>query len=394
MANPTKAGIIGCGQISGTYFETAQRLSDYEIIACADVVPEATKFRADMYDIPRRYTPEQLLEDPDVEIVINLTSPQVHAQVALAALEAGKHVYNEKPLATTLEDARKILELASQKGLRVGCAPDTFLGGGLQTCQKLIEDGVIGKPVGAVAFMMHHGPEMMAHRQRQRIESPTWQSVTKKAPGFYYTPGVGPMFDMGPYYLTALAVLIGPVRRTTGSAQITWPERPLGDPQFKVLTPSYVAGVLDHENGAVTSIITTTDVWPPGLPNIEIYGEIGSLRVPDPNFLGGPVLLRKAGEQEWTEVPLTHGYAGERATGGAGVPFSGWYFTRGLGIADMAKAIREDRPHRASGALAYHVLEVMQGVHDASRENHHIEITSDFIRPKPLPVGLPEGELD
>lgn len=386
MASPTKVGIIGCGQISGIYFETARRLVDIEIVACADIVPEATKFRADMYDIPRRYTPEQLLDDHEIAIVVNLTNPQWHAEVALAALESGKHVYNEKPLATTREDARKVLDLAARTGLRVGCAPDTFLGGGIQTCQKLIEDGAIGEPVAAVAFMMHHGPEMMAFSQGPRVESPTRQSVTKKPPGFYYTQGVGPMYDMGPYYLTALAILVGPIRRATGSARITWPERPLGNPQFRVFTPTHITGVLDHDNGAVTTIITTTDVWPTDLPSIEIYGETGTLSVPNPNFLGGPVRLRKAGEREWTDAPLTHGYAGERG--------SGWYYTRGLGVADMARSIRLGRPHRASGDLAYHVLDVMQGIHDASRENRHVEIASAFIRPKTLPVGLPEGELD
>jgi predicted dehydrogenase len=378
MTDPTKIGVIGCGQISGIYFETAQRLKDIEIIACADVVPEAVTFRADMYNIPRRYTPEQLLDDPEIDIVLNLTNPAAHAEVARQILEAGKSVYGEKPLATNREDARAMLDLAARKRLRVGCAPDTFLGGGIQTCKKLIEDGAIGAPVAAVAYFMSHGPEMWAFRE-PRPENPTRQSVTTKPPGFYYTPGVGPMFDMGPYYLTALAVLIGPYRRVTGSARITWPERPLGNPQFKVLTPSHIAGIMDHANGAVSTIITSTDVWPTELPRIEIYGESGSLSVPDPNFFGGPVRLRKAGEREWTEVPLTHGNTAN---------------SRGLGVADMAKAIKTGRPHRASGDLAFHVLDVMQGIHDASREGRHVEITSDFIPPKTFPAGLPDGELD
>lgn len=378
MAAPTRVGVIGCGQISGIYLETAKRLKDIEVIACADIVPEAVTFRADMYDIPRRYTPEQLLSDPEIEIVLNLTNPNAHAAVALQALEAGKSVYGEKPLATTREDARAMLDLAARKGLRVGCAPDTFLGGGIQTCQKLIEDGTIGEPVAAVAFLMHHGPEMAAFRP-PRPESPTRQSVTSKPPGFYYTPGIGPLFDMGPYYLTALAVLIGPYRRVTGSARITWPERPLGNPQFTVQTPSHIAAVLDHANGAVSTIITSTDVWPTELPRIEIYGETGTLSVPDPNTFGGPVRLRKAGENEWTDVPLTHGYTVN---------------SRGLGLADMAKAIRLGRPHRASGELAYHILDVMQGILDASREGRHVPISSDVARPRILPTGLPDGELD
>ncbi|HEX5417341.1 MAG TPA: Gfo/Idh/MocA family oxidoreductase, partial [Chloroflexota bacterium] len=355
-----------------------RRMTDIEIVACADVVPEAVNFRADMYNIPRRYTPEQLLADPDIEIVLNLTNPLAHATVATQILEAGKSVYGEKPLATTRADARKLLDLAARRGLRVGCAPDTFLGAGIQTCKKLIEDGVIGEPIGAVAYMVHHGPEAQALREH-RADSPTRQSVTTKPPGFYYTPGIGPMFDMGPYYLTALAVLIGPMRRVTGSARITWPERPVGNPQFKVQVPSHIVGIMDHSNGAVSTIMTTTDVWPTDLPRIEIYGEKGSLSVPDPNNFGGQVRLREPGSSEWTEIPLTHSYDVN---------------SRGIGLADLAKAIRHGRPHRASGDLAYHVLDVMQGFHDASAEGRHVTISSEFIAPKTLPVGLVDGELD
>jgi predicted dehydrogenase len=378
MADPTKIGVIGCGQISGIYMETARRMSDVELIACADVVPEAVEFRGSMYDIPRRYTPAQLLADPDVELVLNLTNPGSHAAVARQILEAGKSVYGEKPLATTLDEARQILALATPKGLCVGCAPDTFLGAGLQTCQTLIAAGAIGEPVAAVAFFMNHGPEMTALREAQP-ESPTRQSVTKKPSGFYFTAGIGPLFDMGPYYLTALAVLIGPCRRVTGSARITWPERPLGDPQYKVLVPSHIAGTLDHANGAVSMIMTSTDVWPTELPRLEIYGETGSLSVPDPNTFGGPVRLRKAGEREWTEIPLTHGNAQN---------------SRGIGVAEMARAMRTSRPHRASGELAYHILEIMEGIHVASREGRHVELASSFTPPRPLPAGLPDGEVD
>jgi predicted dehydrogenase len=378
LSEVTTVGVIGCGQISGIYFETAQRLRDIEVIACADAVPEAVEFRANQYGIPRRYTPEQLLADPAIEIVLNLTSPQAHAAVALAALEAGKSVYGEKPLATTLADARRILELAARKGLRVGCAPDTFLGGGIQTCQRLIEAGVIGRPVAAVAYFISHGPEAAA-LQPPRPDSPSRQAVTSKAPGFYFSPGVGPMFDMGPYYLTTLAALIGPFRRVTGSAQITWPERPFDRPEYPVQTASHVVGVIDHQNGAVSSIITTTDVWSTGLPFVEIYGETGSLNVPDPNTFGGPVRLRRPGETTWTDVPIEHSYTVN---------------SRGLGLADMARAIRLGRPHRASGDLAYHVLEAMQGFHDASREGRHVEIASRYTQPKNLPPGLADGELD
>jgi predicted dehydrogenase len=376
MTEPMKVGVMGCGQISGIYMETMQKMKDTELVACADIVPEAAKFRADMYQIPRCYTPQQLLDDPEIELILNVTNPEWHAEVATSVLEAGKHVYNEKPLAVTREDARRFLDLAAGKGLRVGCAPDTFMGAAIQTCRALIEDGAIGEPVSAVAFMMHHAFEM---RREPRQESPTRQHVVRKNPGSYFQPGYGPMFDMGPYYLTALSVLIGPVRRATGSARITWPERPVGNPQWKVGTPTHISGVLDHDNGAMSVIITSLDVWPTGLPFIEIYGETGSLSVPDPNNFGGQVRLRKANEREWTEMPLTHSYPTDH---------------RGLGIADMVRSIRLDRPHRASGALAYHVLDVMHAIHDASRENRHVEVTSDFVRPKTLRPDLAEGEMD
>ncbi len=390
MESPTRVGVIGCGAISGVYIETMKRLKDLEIVACADISPEAVEFRANQYDIPKRYTPEALLADPDVELVLNLTSPNAHAPVATQILEAGKHVYGEKPLATTREAARKVLDLAAERGLRVGCAPDTFFGGAIQTCQKLIEEGTIGKPVAALAVLAMYQGSTPRRRRWKEDEMPPFaralQSVSSKAPGFYFTKGVGPMYDMGPYYLTTLAVLMGPIRRVTGSAHITWPERPYDDPKFKVETPTHVASVLDHASGAVTTLITSSDIWAAGHPNIEIYGEKATLRVPDPNFLGGTVQMRPVGEEEWIDVPLTHGYAGDWWTG--------WHFTRGLGVADMARSIRLGRPHRASGDLAYHVLDVVEGVHEASREGRHVEITSEFVQPKVLPVGLAEGELD
>jgi Predicted dehydrogenases and related proteins len=231
----------------------------------------------------------------------------------------------------------------------------------------LIDDGAIGQPVAAVAFMVNHGPEH-------------WHPD----PDFYYQIGAGPMFDMGPYYLTALVNLIGPVRRVTGSARITTPERTITSaPKFgttiRVNTPTHVAGLLDFASGAVGTIITSFDVWGSTLPRIEIYGTEGTLSVPDPNTFGGPVRLNRAGSREWEDVPLTHGYAEN---------------SRGIGLADMAAAIRSGRPHRANGALAYHVLDLMHAFHDASDQGRHIEVESTCERPAPLPVGLATGEVD
>ena len=366
MAEPVKVGIVGCGTISAIYLRNAQWLSAIEIAACADLFPERAAARAAEYGVPKACGVAELLADPAIEIVLNLTIPNAHAEIALAALVAGKSVYTEKPLAISRADGQRILALAAAKELYVGCAPDTFLGGGIQTCRKLIDDGAIGQPVAAVAFMMNHGPEH-------------WHPD----PDFYYQVGAGPMFDMGPYYLTALVNLLGPVRRVTGSAQITSPERTItSEPKYgtmiRVNTPTHVAGLMDFASGAVGTIITSFDVWGSNLPRIEIYGTDGTLSVPDPNTFGGPVRLNRARQQEWENVPLTHGHAEN---------------SRGLGVADMAVAIRSGRPHRASGALAYHVLDLMHAFHDASHAGMHIDIASACDRPTPLPLGLAPGEV-
>jgi predicted dehydrogenase len=310
---------------------------------------------------------EELLADPAVDIVLNLTIPAAHATVSLQALEAGKHVYSEKPLALTTGDGRAILEAAAQTGVRVGCAPDTFLGGGLQTCRKLIDDGVIGQPVGATAFMMSGGPE-------------SWHPN----PFFFYEVGAGPLFDMGPYYLTALVNLLGPVAGVSALARKSFTERiatseALYGQRIPVHTPTHVASLLDFAAGPVGTMITSFDInGGSQLPRIEIYGSQGTLSVPDPNTFDGPVRLKRAGEKAWQDVPLTHS------------PDVG----RGIGVADMAYAIRSGRPHRASGELANHVLENMESLLKASVEGRYLPIESACARPDALPVGLQEGILD
>src|SRR5205085_2014545 len=204
----TKIGVIGCGNISGIYLQAGQRFRNLEVVACADIDVERAKARAAEFNVPRACSVKELLATPEIEIVINLTIPKTHAEIALRTLEAGKHTYGEKPLAVNREEGLKVLQAAKAKNLRVGCAPDTFLGGGLQTCRKLIDDGWIGEPIGATAFMTCHGHE-------------TWHPD----PEFYYKLGGGPMFDMGPYYLTALVSLMGPLKRLTGAARATFPER-------------------------------------------------------------------------------------------------------------------------------------------------------------------------
>jgi predicted dehydrogenase len=286
-------------------------------------------------------------------------------EISRSALYAGKHVYSEKPLATTRSDGAALIELAKVKGLRIGCAPDTFLGGGLQTCRKLIDEGAIGEPVAAVAFMTGHGPE-------------GWHPN----PDFFYQPGAGPMFDIGPYYLTALVSLLGPVRRLTGSTRISFPERlitsqPLNGTIIHVNTPTHITGVLDFVSGPVATIIMSFDIWAANLPRIEIYGSEGSLSVPDPNTFDGPVRLRLAHDKEWREVAVTQMYTEN---------------SRGMGVMDMAHAIREDRPHCASGDMAFHILDLMQSFEEASKAGHHLEIQSRCERPASLTVTSPKTQ--
>ena len=364
-----KIGIIGCGNISAKYFATAKAFRILECVACADAIPERAEARAKEFGVPKACSVQDLLADPEIQIVVNLTTPQAHTAVNLAALEAGKHVYTEKPLAVTREEGARVLALAQKKGLRVGCAPGTFLGGGLQTCRKLMDEGAIGKPIAASVFMMSHGHE-------------SWHPD----PAYYYKVGAGPMFDMGPYYLTALTTLLGPVKRLSGAAGILIPERiitsqPHYGEKIIVETPDHVAGTLEFASGAIGTIITTFATWNSRLPRIEIYGTEGTLGVPDPNSLAGPVYLCRAGQREWEEVPLTHGHTDGRVQ---------W----GIGVADMAHALLSGRPHRATGEQAYHVLDLMQGFLDAAREGRYYTPVSTMERPAPLPLGLPEDALD
>ncbi len=361
-----KVGLIGCGNISSVYLRVSQRFPEIEIVAVADAIPERAKARAEEFGIPKVYSVEAMLADPEIEVILNLTVPQAHAPLNRQALEAGKHVYCEKPLATNRTEARAVLELAKAKGLRVGCAPDTFLGAGLQTCRKLLDEGAIGEPVGATAFMLSPGHE-------------SWHPD----PEFFYKPGGGPMLDMGPYYLTALVHLLGPIERVAGISRITRPTRTItSEPKrgqvITVETPTHITGSAQFANGAIATLVMSFDVVAHRLPHIEVYGTEGTLGVPDPNGFGGTVLLRRRGDSEWHEVPHTHPYAEQY---------------RSLGLADMIQAIREGRPHRASGELAYHVLDAMLAFNESSECGQHLLLESRCERPQPMPEtgigGLP-----
>ena len=362
---PAKVGVIGCGNISDRYLEHCRAFVDVEIVACADLLPQRAREKAAQYGV-RAMSVDELLNDPQISIVLNLTIPRAHAEVDLAALKAGKHVYSEKPLALDLADGQRILALAAGRGLRVGCAPDTFLGGGQQTSRKLIDDGWIGRPVAAVAFMASRGHEH-------------WHPD----PAFYYKAGGGPMLDMGPYYVTALVNLLGPVTRVTGSASITFPQRRItSQPKFgemiDVEVSTHQAAVLEFAAGLTATVIMSFDVQAHNLPRMEVYGTEGSLLVPDPNTFRGPVSLRRADAEDWSEIPLTHSDRVER----------------GIGVADMAAAIRRNRPHRVSGDLALHALEIMLAVEKASEGGRHVDIASGVARPQALPVGLKPGHVD
>ncbi len=364
---PLNVALVGCGNISEIYFKNAKKLETIQIVACCDRVPERAKAKAEQHEIPKACSLDEILNDPAIDLVLNLTIPAAHAEVAFAALRAGKSVYNEKPLAIAREDGRAMLALAREKGLRVGAAPDTFLGAGLQTSRKLIDDGWIGEPVAATAFVIGHGHE-------------SWHPD----PDYYYQPGGGPLFDMGPYYLTALISLMGPMRRVCASARITFPERTItSQPKFgeiiTVNTPTHIAGTIDYQNGAIATLVASFDVWGHTLPPIQIHGTEGSLSVPDPNSFGGEVKVRRCDAKEFVAVPYTHGYNEN---------------TRGLGLADMAAAIRSRRPHRASGQMAYHVLDAMHAFLESSDQGVHKVLESTCDRPAALPLGLRPGTVE
>lgn len=366
MPERVKVGVIGAGKIFAQYVEGCRQFSILELDAVADIDAARAAQQAAAYGVPRALSVDALLADPAIQVVINLTVPKVHAAVSLAVIAAGKHLYSEKPLAIARADGLRILHAAAEQGVRVSCAPDTFLGGGQQTCRKLIDDGWIGEPVAAVAFMTSRGPE-------------SWHPN----PDFFYQVGGGPLLDMAPYYLTSLVNLLGPVRRVAGSARISFPERIATSPEhygrrLPVEVSTHVAALLDFAAGPAATLITSFDVWHANLPRIEVYGSEGSLSVPDPNIFGGVVRVRRARATDWSDEPLLF----DAEVG------------RGIGVADLAYAISSGRPQRASDELAFHVLDIMTAVEQSSAEGRHVLLESTCGRPAPLPLGLLRGKLD
>lgn len=360
---PLGLGVVGCGVISDIYLKNAGLFPQLALRGVADLRPEAAQEKAAQYGT-EAMTPEALLARDDIDIVLNLTIPAAHVEVGLAALEAGKHVYSEKPLGSSVAEARRLAEAAEARGLRIGCAPDTFLGGAHQTARALVDAGRIGRPVAGTATLMLPGHE-------------AWHPN----PDFYYAPGGGPLLDMGPYYITAMLNLLGPVSRVSAFGSRGRDSRniasgPRAGESVPVQVATHIAGVMEFASGALVQIATSFDVKAHRHTPLELYGTEGSLLIPDPNRFDGTVELF---DGDWQAQPMDHAHGDDNY--------------RGLGLADMAQAIAEDRPHRASGALALHALEVMEALLASGETGQAVEVSSRCDRPEPLAPGGAAGEI-
>ncbi|MFJ6567496.1 Gfo/Idh/MocA family protein [Streptomyces sp. NPDC091292] len=358
---PLNIGIVGAGKISGAYLDTLEHLTSVRLTAVTDLDAGRARAVADRVrahdggEVAVAPSVAALVARDDVDAVLNLTIPAAHADVALTALAAGKHVYGEKPLAADRKEADAVLAAARAAGLRVGCAPDTVLGTGTQTARKAVDDGLIGRPVAATAFMTSAGHEK-------------WHPD----PEFYYRPGGGPLLDMGPYYLSALVHLLGPVTKVTGASSRPRTERTIGSgPRaghtFPVEIDTHITGVLEHAGGALSTLIMSFDVRAARLPRIEVHGTEASLSVPDPNGFDGAVEIQRG--DGWETLPVSAGY---RAAG------------RGIGLADLADALHTGRPHRASAELAAHVLDTMFTLMDAADQGRTLPVAGTCERPAPV----------
>lgn len=363
-----RVGLVGCGVISTIYLRNAALFKDIVFTACADMRGEAADVRAGEYGI-RALDLDALYRSDDVDIVLNLTNPEAHAEVSLKALNAGKHVYSEKPLATSLTDGTAIVETAAAKNLRVGGAPDTILGSGIQAARRIIDDGALGDPISGVATVMARG---MEH----------WHP----SPAYYFQPGGGPVLDLGPYYIGALVTLLGPVAKVTAAGRIGLTERIVGAPgpnlgaRITVEVPTTVHAILTFEAGTQVTLLASWDVWKHGHTPIELHGEKASLRVPDPNFFGGTVEIA-TDRTVWNAID-SGGDTFGRPNDPVSAPVNANY--RGLGLAEMAAGIETGRPHRANGELGLHTLEVMLAILQSVDEDRSVAIRSRCERPQPL----------
>ncbi|MEV0828764.1 Gfo/Idh/MocA family protein [Nonomuraea rubra] len=358
MSNgPVGVAIVGAGVISGQYLRNLNSFPDVRVVAVADLDTDRAATVAREHDVRVSGTLGAVLSLAEVELVVNLTIPAAHAAVALESLRAGKHVYGEKPLAMNLDEAAKVMSEAESRGLRVGGAPDTFLGAGLQSAVHALRTGSIGEPVAVAAATQSLGPE-------------SWHP----SPEFLYALGGGPLFDLGPYYLTALVSLLGPVARVAAGTRRARDQRVIGSgPKagtlFPVEVPTHVNALLDFPGSATASATFSFDSAV-NRRMIEIIGTEGALSLPDPNTFDGPLLARGPGDADWRELPLAGTTAG-----------------RGIGVLDMARSIRAGTPHRASGELAYHVLELMSAISESGERSEFRPIASTAAAPEPLPAG-------
>ncbi|MFJ7212774.1 Gfo/Idh/MocA family protein [Amycolatopsis sp. NPDC098790] len=354
---PVGVGVIGAGVISGTYLENLTSFPDVRVLRVADLDDERAAARAAEYGVPTSGTVAELLADPEVEIVVNLTLPASHVEVGLAALEAGKHVWAEKPLALDRQTGRKLLDRAREKSLRVASAPDTVLGAALQTARSAVDAGRIGRPLTALALFQVPGPE-----------------VWHPAPEFYFQAGGGPLLDMGPYYLTALVHLLGPVRRVTGAGGRARDTRVVGSgpragTEFPVTVPTTVTALVEFETASAQLVLSFDSALKrTGL--VELTGTLGTAVLPDPNRFDDPTRLHLLGHDEPEELPA-RGHAA----------------SRGTGTLELARAIRAGVPERASGELAYHVLDAMLAIDESLTRGQTVEVASTVEVPPALPAG-------
>jgi predicted dehydrogenase len=367
--NTIKVAMIGVGAISGIYLENITNVfKEIELIGVCDLVRERAVNAQEKYRIKKLYeTMQDAFADEEVDIILNLTRPYEHYEVTKGALLAGKHVYTEKPLGASFEEGQELAALANEKHLMLGGAPDTFLGSGIQTCRRLIDDGLIGEVVGAAAFMVCRGHE-------------TWHPD----PEFYYKFGGGPMLDMGPYYVTALVNLISGVSGVTGITKTSFPQRvitsqPKSGTIVDVDVPTYVTGIMNFDNGAVGTIFTTFDVHYKQQARFEIYGSQGTLIVPDPNTFGGPIKLLRPEDGEYKEMPLLYDYKEN---------------SRGLGLADMAKALQTGREFRANNNQILHVLEILTSFEKSSKEGRYLSLETKYVKGEPMKNNALHGVLD
>lgn len=378
-----RVGLIGCGRISDIYLRNCARFDGIEIVACASLDMAECERKALEYGIPKACVPQEVLADPSIDCILNLTVPAAHAEVSRSAVEAGKHVYSEKPFVTDLAEGQRILDLARSKGLLVGNAPDTFLGGRWQTVRKLLDQGAIGKPTGLSAFVGTHGTER---------HNPN--------PDFYYKKGGGPLLDLGPYYLTAMVFLLGPIARVGGMGRRTFSRRmiengPRNGAWMEVEVDTHSLSLIEFEAGEIGSMTMSFDIWDSETPRFEIYGEEGTICIPDPdpvhgaNIFGGELWLRTRETSRWSHQPRPKGRENWQVVEGM------HGFTedcRGLGLLDLASAVRDGRPPRASGELAMHICEVMAGIERSGQDHGFVAIRSRPKAPLPLPEGFPARE--